>query len=60
MKKQERAILFRQRLLNRMVNIGMSRSELARQCLVDRSTIAQLLNTDDVRLPNAHLAASLY
>ena len=57
MKKQERALLFRQRLLSRMDSIGMSRSELARQCLVDRSTIAQLLNSDDVRLPNAHLAA---
>lgn len=57
MKKQDRAVLFRQRLLGRMDNIGMSRSELARQCQVDRSTIAQLLNTEDVRLPNAHLAA---
>ena len=57
MKKQERALLFRQRLLSRMEIISMSRSELARRCAVDRSTIAQLLNADDVRLPNAHLAA---
>lgn len=57
MKKQDRAYLFRQRLLARMDNMAMSRSELARRCQVDRSTIAQLLNTDDVRLPNAHLAA---
>ncbi len=49
--------MFRERLLSRMMELGMSRSELARQCLVDRSTIAQLLNTDVVRLPNAHLAA---
>lgn len=57
MKKQDRAALFRQRLLRRMESIGMSRSELARQTQVDRSTIAQLLNVEDVRLPNAHLAA---
>lgn len=57
MKKQERAAVFRERLLARMTDIGMSRSELARRCLVDRSTIAQLLNTEEVRLPNAHLAA---
>lgn len=57
MRKEERASLFRERLLSRMQAVGMSRSELARQCQVDRSTIAQLLNKDDVRLPNAHLAA---
>lgn len=57
MKKQERSNLFRTRLLSRLNAIGMSRSELARQCHVDRSTIAQLLNSEDVRLPNAHLAA---
>lgn len=57
MKKQQRSKLFRSRLLDRLNAIGMSRSELARQCHVDRSTIAQLLNSEDVRLPNAHLAA---
>lgn len=57
MKKQERAAVFRERLLARMNDVSMSRSELARRCQVDRSTIAQLLNTEDVRLPNAHLAA---
>lgn len=57
MKKLERAAIFKNRLLNRISEIGMSRSELARRCGVDRSTIAQLLNSEDVRLPNAHLAA---
>ncbi|NKB76288.1 MAG: helix-turn-helix domain-containing protein [Gammaproteobacteria bacterium] len=57
MKKQERAELFRQRLLRQMKLTGMSRSELARCCQVDRSTIAQLLNSEELRLPNAHLAA---
>ncbi|MGB1257398.1 MAG: helix-turn-helix domain-containing protein [Thiolinea sp.] len=57
MKKQDRADIFRQRLLKQMQFSGISRSELARRCQVDRSTIAQLLNTEDVRLPNAHLAA---
>ena len=57
MKKQDRAELFRERLLESMNRLAMSRSELARRCQVDRSTIAQLVNTEDVRLPNAHLAA---
>lgn len=57
MKKTERASIFRERLLARMSEVTMSRSELARRCQVDRSTIAQLINSDDVRLPNAHLAA---
>ncbi len=57
MKKQERTQIFKQRLLTRMLEKQMSQSELARQCHVNRSTIAQLLNTDDTRLPNAHLAA---
>ena len=35
----------------------MNRSELARQCGVDRSTVAQILSEDDGRVPNAHLAA---
>jgi len=57
MRKQDRAELFRQRLLKQMQLSDISRSELARRCHVDRSTIAQLLNAGDVRLPNAHLAA---
>ena len=57
MHKNERAELFRTRLAARLALTGMSRSALARVAGVDRSTIAQLLASDEVRLPNAHLAA---
>ena len=57
MKKEDRSDLFRTRLNQRLAASGMSRSALARSAGVDRSTIAQLLSGDDVRLPNAHLAA---
>ncbi len=57
MRKEDRSDLFRARLNQRLAASGMSRSALARAAGVDRSTIAQLLAGDDVRLPNAHLAA---
>lgn len=57
MKKTERAHLFRRRISEALLQAKISRSELARQSGADRSTIAQLLNDDEVRLPNAHLAA---
>jgi transcriptional regulator with XRE-family HTH domain len=57
MHKTDRAELFRNRLAARLALTGMSRSALARAAGVDRSTIAQLLAGDEVRLPNAHLAA---
>ncbi|MBC7280833.1 helix-turn-helix domain-containing protein [Hoeflea sp.] len=57
MHKNDRAELFRTRLAARMALTGLSRSALARTANVDRSTIAQLLAPDEVRLPNAHLAA---
>ncbi|OCW59038.1 helix-turn-helix transcriptional regulator [Hoeflea olei] len=57
MHKTERAELFRTRLAARLALTGMNRSALARVAGVDRSTIAQLLSGDEVRLPNAHLAA---
>ncbi|MBU2486847.1 MAG: helix-turn-helix domain-containing protein, partial [Alphaproteobacteria bacterium] len=57
MHKTDRAELFRTRLAARLALTGMSRSALARAAGVDRSTIAQLLSGDEVRLPNAHLAA---
>lgn len=57
MRKEDRADLFRKRVSERMAASGLSRSALARTCQVDRSTIAQILNGDEPRLPNAHLAA---
>lgn len=55
--KRERALMFRTRLAAQMAVVGMNRSALARDCGVDRSTVAQLLAPDAARLPNAHLAA---
>ncbi|WP_316859399.1 helix-turn-helix transcriptional regulator [uncultured Cohaesibacter sp.] len=57
MDKRDRAILFRERLSEAMAHLGMSRSALARQTNVDRSTIGQLLKDTLPRLPNAQLAA---
>lgn len=59
MRKDVRADLFRKRVSERMAAAGISRSGLARTCQVDRSTVAQILNGDDPRLPNAHLAAEI-
>lgn len=55
--KRQRSAMFRTRLLLQMEAAGISRSELARQAGVDRSTIAQLLGGREPRLPNAQLAA---
>lgn len=57
MDKRDRSAIFRTRLMEAMEREGVSRSALARQSGVDRSTIGQLLKEDFPRLPNAHLAA---
>lgn len=57
MDKRERSIVFRKRLREAMDLKNVSRSALARQIRVDRSTIGQLLKDDFPRLPNAQLAA---
>lgn len=58
MNKTDRARVFRQRLSQRLGETETSRSELARRAGVDRSTVVQILNGDDPRLPNAHAAAA--
>jgi len=57
MDKRKRAALFRERLSDAMVLKGVTKSALSRATQVDRSTIGQLLNVDQPRLPNAQLAA---
>lgn len=57
MDKRDRSEIFRKRLLEAMARNNVSRSALARQTGVDRSTIGQLLKDDMPRLPNAQLAA---
>lgn len=58
MDKRLRADQFRERLELAISMAGISRSELARQAGVDRSTVGQLLAGNDARLPNAQFAAS--
>jgi len=57
MDKRERARVFRDRLSRAIRNADSSRSALARSTGFDRSTLTQILNSDDPRLPNIHLAA---
>ncbi len=57
MDKRDRADLFRERLAGAMARQKVSRSKLARDTKVDRSTIGLLLKDDSPRLPNAQLAA---
>ncbi len=57
MDKRERSVVFRERLASAMERRNFSRSRLARETRVDRSTIGQLLKQDAPRLPNAQLAA---
>jgi len=57
MDKRNRARIFRERLDTAIRNAGSSRSALARDTGFDRSTLTQILNGDEPRLPNVHLAA---
>lgn len=59
MDKRERSALFKSRLMQAMEQDKISRSALARNAGVDRSTIGQLLNDDLPRLPNGQLVADL-
>lgn len=55
MNKKERAQIFRERLNLAIRNTDSNRSALARNTGFNRSTLTQILNSDDPRLPNAHL-----
>ena len=57
MDKRERARIFRDRLNHAIRSAESNRSALARATGFDRSTLTQILNSDDPRLPNVHLAA---
>lgn len=56
MDKRDRAAIFRERLAQAMERRKFSRSKLARETKVDRSTVGLLLKDDATRLPNAQLA----
>ena len=57
MDKRERARIFRNRVDEALRITNSSRSALARATGFDRSTLTQILNSDEARLPNVHLAA---
>lgn len=51
--------IFRARFLEALERAGLSRSALARQTGVDRSTLSQLLSLDNGRLPRADTVAAI-
>ena len=51
--------IFHHRLAESFANLGVSRAELCRRTGIDRSTLTQLLKTDDMRLPRADTVAAL-
>jgi len=55
--KRDRALLFRNRLLQAIEEKQTNQSALARAAGVDRSTVSQLLKDQGARLPNAQLVA---
>ena len=59
MDKRNRAHLFRQRLKDAMSSKDVTKSKLSRDTNVDRSTIGQLLNDEQPRLPNSQLTADI-
>ena len=59
MDKRDRSSIFTQRLGSAMEDRQYSRSKLAREAGVDRSTIGQLLKIDTPRLPNGQLVADI-
>ena len=57
--RRETVSVFRARFLEALENAGVSRSALARQTGVDRSTLSQLLSPDNDRLPRADTVAAI-
>ena len=59
MDKRSRAQLFRKRLKDTMSSKDVTKSKLSRETGVDRSTIGQLLNNHQPRLPNSQGTADI-
>lgn len=57
--RRETVLLFRARLTEAMERVGLSKSSLARETGIDRSTITQLLTSEPARLPRADTVASV-
>ncbi|HUV20852.1 MAG TPA: helix-turn-helix transcriptional regulator [Gammaproteobacteria bacterium] len=59
MRLQERVTLFQERLQRVILHSGLNRSSFATSIRVDRSTLSQLLSTENVRLPRADTVLSI-
>ena len=59
MRLQERVTLFQDRLQQVISHSGLNRSAFAASIKVDRSTLSQLLASENVRLPRADTVASI-
>ena len=59
MDRRDTARQFRLRLAEAMDTMGLSRSRLARLVGIDRSTLSQLLSSDEDRLPRADTVAAI-
>jgi transcriptional regulator with XRE-family HTH domain len=59
MKLQERVTLFQERLQRVIQHSGLNRSSFANSIRVDRSTLSQLLSTENLRLPRADTVLSI-
>ncbi|MCY7305747.1 MAG: helix-turn-helix domain-containing protein [Rhodoferax sp.] len=57
--KSQRALMFRERLSEAMLERQLNRTTLAERSNVDRSTVSQLLGEHQVRLPSGHVVAEL-
>lgn len=57
--RREIVRVFRARLLEALGKAGLTRSALARQTGIDRSTLSQLLSPDNDRLPRADTVAAI-
>ena len=59
MDRRDTARVFRARLIETLKKRGVSRSRLAARVGIDRSTLSQLLSSDDDRLPRAETVAAM-
>ncbi|WP_025897459.1 helix-turn-helix domain-containing protein [Sneathiella glossodoripedis] len=59
MDKRERSEIFRKNLLRALEAAELKQSQLADRAQIDRSTLGQLLNESEPRLPNSHTLAEI-
>ncbi len=59
MRRQDTVAIFRERLLAVIEQSGLNRSAFAAKAGIDRSTLSQLLSTDNDRLPRAETLAAI-